>query len=552
MAVTDTKKNILLGQSVADQVKNTDDNFNTLFDNDDDLQTQINELAKGTDLTSHINNKSNPHGVTKSQVGLSNVTNDAQVKRSEMGAAGGVATLDSSGKVPSSQLPSYVDDVIEGYYYNSEFYSDSAHTTKIASEAGKIYTDLSSNKTYRWGGSSYVEISASLAIGTTSSTAAAGNHTHNVASSSSAGFMSAADKTNLDANTNARHTHSNKSVLDGTTASFTTDEKTKLAGIAAGANKYTHPSYTAKSSGLYKITVDSSGHVSATTAVAKSDITQLGIPAQDTTYSAATESANGLMSAADKKKLNAIDSSLQGVTADEIGKVKDVTVNGTSVLGDDGTASITIDDLEGEFETITSTDSRWISDGTNYLLKLPIATDTHYSLYNTALLQMVVQEQADPTSGYNVINVGTTKPSTCYLRKIKGNAVGTSGGTTTYLYSVTYEAYQATIENYSHSGSLTANMSVNFTALSNTNYGNDSSAQPYAGEFIDFVQRYGGSIPASGVIVATTGTILPICAVSTDDGSYLYITTSGGEIYRITFDKISEYRSLNTLTLSGG
>jgi len=62
-------------------------------------------------------------------------------------------------------------------------------------------------------------------------------------------------------------------------------DKTKLDGIATGANKYTHPSYTAKSSGLYKITVDASGHVSATTAVAKADITGLGIPAQDTTYS---------------------------------------------------------------------------------------------------------------------------------------------------------------------------------------------------------------------------------------------------------------------------
>lgn len=59
-------------------------------------------------------------------------------------------------------------------------------------------------------------------------------------------------------------------------------DKTKLDGIATGANKYVHPSYTAKSSGLYKVTVDSSGHVSAATAVTKSDITALGIPAQDT------------------------------------------------------------------------------------------------------------------------------------------------------------------------------------------------------------------------------------------------------------------------------
>lgn len=69
---------------------------------------------------------------------------------------------------------------------------------------------------------------------------------------------------------------------------------------------YTHPSYTAKSSGLYKVTVDSTGHVSAATAVTKADITALGIPGSDTntTYSNATTSAAGLMSAADKTKLD--------------------------------------------------------------------------------------------------------------------------------------------------------------------------------------------------------------------------------------------------------
>lgn len=59
-------------------------------------------------------------------------------------------------------------------------------------------------------------------------------------------------------------------------------DKTKLNGIASGANAYSHPTYTAKSSGLYKVTVDGTGHVSAATAVTKSDITALGIPGSDT------------------------------------------------------------------------------------------------------------------------------------------------------------------------------------------------------------------------------------------------------------------------------
>ena len=83
-------------------------------------------------------------------------------------------------------------------------------------------------------------------------------------------------------------------------------DKTKLDGVTAGANKYTHPRYTARASGLYKVTVDGTGHVSAATAATKSDITALGIPESDTTYSAATTSAEGLMSAADKTKLDGV------------------------------------------------------------------------------------------------------------------------------------------------------------------------------------------------------------------------------------------------------
>lgn len=77
------------------------------------------------------------------------------------------------------------------------------------------------------------------------------------------------------------------------TNDYTTDEKNKLKGIAVGANAYVHPSYTSKSSGLYKVTVDSSGHVSATTAVAKADITALGIPSTNTTYSNFVKSGSG-------------------------------------------------------------------------------------------------------------------------------------------------------------------------------------------------------------------------------------------------------------------
>lgn len=88
------------------------------------------------------------------------------------------------------------------------------------------------------------------------------------------------------------------------TNDYTTAEKTKLAGIASGANKYVHPSHTAATSGLYKITVDALGHVTAVTKVTKEDITGLGIPGTNTTYGLASATANGLMSKEHYAKLN--------------------------------------------------------------------------------------------------------------------------------------------------------------------------------------------------------------------------------------------------------
>lgn len=73
---------------------------------------------------------------------------------------------------------------------------------------------------------------------------------------------------------------------NGTWASWTEEKHTDTV--------YTHPSYTAKSNGLYKVTVDSKGHVSGTTAVSKADITALGIPSTNTTYSTGTAYTSGL------------------------------------------------------------------------------------------------------------------------------------------------------------------------------------------------------------------------------------------------------------------
>lgn len=87
---------------------------------------------------------------------------DASLK----GTANGVAELDANGKVLTSQLPSFVDDVIEAENFT---------VLPTEGETGKIYVTLDNNKTYRWSGSAYVEISASLALGETDSTAYRGD-----------------------------------------------------------------------------------------------------------------------------------------------------------------------------------------------------------------------------------------------------------------------------------------------------------------------------------------------------------------------------------------
>lgn len=109
-------------------------------------------------LGDHIGRSDNPHQVTADQVGA--------IPAGAKGAAGGVAELDEAGKVLAGQLPSYVDDVLE-YANLSSF--------PTPGESGKIYVAQDSNKTYRWSGSGYVEISQGITLGETSATAYRGD-----------------------------------------------------------------------------------------------------------------------------------------------------------------------------------------------------------------------------------------------------------------------------------------------------------------------------------------------------------------------------------------
>lgn len=486
-----------------EDLKEADSNLNNRIDDLDDKIDK--EIADREAEIDRIENKFD--GVTDEleaalqkeiedrKAGDTTITNNLNAFISTKGQPSGLAELDSTGKVPAAQLPSYVDDVLE--------FSTKAQFPQTG-ETGKIYVAKDTNLTYRWTGTQYLEISQSLALGETPSTAypgdkgkanrdalnsmptkltsyltpttstgelvkinykyaakdglnygplqddnidipsatttnagamsaidkgrlddlynefgsiqnpgdkldslpnnlvtgvdatsrnatsvtinykqsdlsAASNSYANpitksqtipAATQSAAGVMTATDKQNLDVNIPNRITNLDNRVTtevdrleelienssndiindlnveiqarkDGdtklqtninnlqstmntelakkvgkvtvagsgnaiTTASISGDTLTLTKG--ATYNNYVHPAGSApsKSSGFYKFSTDSTSHVASVTAVAKSDITALGIPGQDTTYGNATQSTSGLMSAADKTKLDGI------------------------------------------------------------------------------------------------------------------------------------------------------------------------------------------------------------------------------------------------------
>lgn len=128
----------------------------TLKDVKDTLSAQISDQSKDLNIK------------------ISNLRTDTET------ALSGKADL-VDGLIPASQLPSYVDDIIESWLEDIEFpenayaKEDTEMTTPLTPEFSKIYVNLLNNKTYRWGGNFYVEVSKSLAIGETATTAFSGN-----------------------------------------------------------------------------------------------------------------------------------------------------------------------------------------------------------------------------------------------------------------------------------------------------------------------------------------------------------------------------------------
>lgn len=166
-----------------------------------------------------------------------------RIAASEKGTVNGVATLDAAGKVPTAQLPSYVDDVKE--FENKAAFPETG-------EADKIYVDIDTGSIYRWSGTQYIQINASVASadtavklatarkiagvafdGTADITIPAGNVGAFTKEETNTTFLSKADaKTTYVAKVTGKDLSDNN---------FTTELLTKLNGIEEGANKYVLP-----------------------------------------------------------------------------------------------------------------------------------------------------------------------------------------------------------------------------------------------------------------------------------------------------------------------
>ncbi len=420
--------------------------------------------------------------------------------------------------------------------------------------------------------------------------AAAKSHSHNNATTSAAGFMSATDKSTLDnlsglvgdTSVSAQIAEAIADKVDKvsgkqlSTNDYTTTEKNKLANIASGAEVnqnafsniavgtttiaadtktdtltiaagnnvtitpdatndkitiaatdtvYTHPTYTSKSSGLYKVTVDGTGHVSGATAVAKSDITALGIPAQDTTYSAATTSTAGLMSASDKSKLDGIatgankttvDSSLSSTSTNPVqNKVVNAAISNLNTLVGDTAVSEQIADAVDDCITGLSVSGKVVTytkgDGSTGTITTQ-DTNTTYSAATTSAAGLMSASDKSKLDG-----ITASADAVSFSRSLtSGTKVGTItiNGTGTDLYAPTNTDTHYTSKNVVGSSTATSNTT---SALTNGNV--------YLNSVENGVVTSAHKISGSGATTVTTDTSGNI-VVSSNNTTYSAATTS--------------------------
>lgn len=157
-----------------EDLKEADSNLNNRIDNLDnkidkeiaDREAEIDRIENKFDGVTDKLEDALQKEIEDRKAGDTTITNSLNAFISTKGQPSGLAELDSTGKVPAAQLPSYVDDVLE--------YSTKAQFPQTG-ETGKIYVAKDTNLTYRWTGTQYLEISQSLALGETPSTAYPGD-----------------------------------------------------------------------------------------------------------------------------------------------------------------------------------------------------------------------------------------------------------------------------------------------------------------------------------------------------------------------------------------
>lgn len=452
----------------------------------DELNESISENA--TSISDHVGNTSNPHNVTKDQVGLGSVVNatmdsaptessqnyvtsggvktyvDGQVstvsqsvttlqgyfengiakkatadangndisttyvKNTMIGATSGVASLDDTGKIPASQLPSYVDDVLE---------YDSVSDFPESGEAGKIYVSKENNLTYRWTGTGYAEISQSLALGSTSSTAWAGDK----------GLQNQNDIATLQGYFTGDA--ANKAIADSNGTPFTE----YMSDINA---KYTKPSDGIPMSDLASSVSSLINGAVQTSTVASGTVkgaVLLGVAGGAATYEQAnskyTKPSTGIpktdLASDVQTSLGKADSALQSLPIASQSSLGGIKVGAGLAIGEDGTLSATgggtADAVAWEnvtskpFSSVSSTDFSTAS-GTLSLTKNGLVTSV------AGKSGAVTLAKGDVGLG-NVVNVGTdSTPTSGSSNNITSGAVYTalSGKQDSLSFDGTYNA----------------------------------------------------------------------------------------------------------------
>lgn len=455
--------------------------------NGEKLSIAFGKIAKAiSSLISHLANTSNPHKVTKSQVGLGNVDNTSDTNKPVSTAQqsaidlayansnaytdqkiselinGAPTTLDTLGEIASAMAEH--EDVVSAL---NEAIGKKANQTELDTHTGNDTIHITANERTNWndanskkhthGNKSILDTITQALIDSWNSafshitdtvkhiTAderiswnAAKTHADSAHAPSDAqanvietlkvngtaltpssksvnipvpaktseltndsGFI-----TKKDIDTSQNHTHSNKSVLDKIAQAMLD----KLDGIEAGANAYIHPSHTARSSGLYKITVDGNGHVSAATAVTKADITGLGIPGSDTNTHYASKNVVGSSTATNNTTSVLTNGNVY------LNSVENGTVTSTHKISGSGATTVTTD-ANGNI-VISSTDN-----------------NTTYSAANTSANGLMTSAMVTKLNG-----ITDSADSVAFSRSLtSGTKVGTItiNGTGTDLYAPT-------------------------------------------------------------------------------------------------------------------